>query len=70
MGKFRHPHLTRGVVHTPQGGFTISRGVVIVPDEIGEAYGWQRIDADERDAAAASRERRTTWRDHPLAHQS
>lgn len=47
MGVFRHPHLTRGVIRTPQGAFTVSRGVVRVPDEIGESQGWQRLDAED-----------------------
>jgi hypothetical protein len=46
MGVFRHPHLVRGTVHTPQGKFFISRGVVEVPDEVGEGNGWVRVDPD------------------------
>jgi len=53
MARFRHPHLIRGIVRTPRGGFTISRGVVELPEEIGEELGWRRLDADaERDRAA------------------
>lgn len=47
MGVFRHPHLTRGVVRTPHGGFAISRGLVRVPDEIGESQGWQRLETED-----------------------
>ena len=47
MGLFRHPHLVRGVVHTSQGSFVISRGLVDVPDEVGDAHGWQRMHVDE-----------------------
>jgi hypothetical protein len=46
MGVFRHPHLVRGTVHTPQGRFFISRGIVEVPDEVGESNGWLRLDPD------------------------
>jgi hypothetical protein len=46
MGVFRHPHLVRGTVHTPQGKFFISRGVVEVPDDVGEGNGWVRLDPD------------------------
>ncbi len=46
MGVFRHPHLTRGVVRTPHGSFAVSRGLVTVPDEIGESEGWQRLDSE------------------------
>ena len=50
MGLFRHPHLVRGVVHTSKGSFAISRGLVNVPDEVGEFYGWLRLEPeDERD---------------------
>jgi hypothetical protein len=44
MGLFRHPHLIRGVVHTSKGSFAICRGVVDAPDEVGESYGWIRVD--------------------------
>jgi hypothetical protein len=47
MSLFRHPHLVRGVVHTQQGQFFICRGLVEMPDEVGERLGWQRVDADE-----------------------
>jgi hypothetical protein len=46
MAAFRHPHLVRGTVHTPQGKFFISRGIVEVPDEVGERNGWLRLDPD------------------------
>jgi hypothetical protein len=50
MGLFRHPHLVRGIVHTPKGNFAISRGLVRVPDEVGESYGWvQEQPEDQRD---------------------
>lgn len=52
MGLFRHPHLTRGVVHTSEGAFRIERGVAEVPDEIGEALGWIRIEEESKAAAA------------------
>ena len=48
MALFRHPHLIRGVVHTPKGSFAISRGLVDVPDEIGESYGWLRLEFEDR----------------------
>ena len=41
MGLFRHPCLVHGTVHTPFGAFTIVRGVVDLPDEVGEALGWR-----------------------------
>ena len=47
MSLFRHPHLVRGVVHTHQGQFFIRRGLVEVPDHVGENLGWLRVDADE-----------------------
>lgn len=55
MGLFRHPHLTRGVVHTSEGAFRIERGVADVPDDIGEALGWNRIEEESEPAAAITR---------------
>jgi hypothetical protein len=47
MGMFQHPHLTRGIVRTPKGAFVITRGLVEVPDELGEALGWQPADVED-----------------------
>jgi hypothetical protein len=46
MSVFQHPHLTRGIVKTSRGSFIVKRGLVDVPDEIGEELGWQLVDAD------------------------
>jgi len=46
MSVFQHPHLTRGIVKTAKGSFIVKRGLVDVPDEIGEELGWQPVDAD------------------------
>jgi hypothetical protein len=46
MRVFRHPHLTRGVVTTAKGSFIVTRGLVEMPDEIGESLGWLPVDAD------------------------
>jgi len=55
MGLFRHPHLVRGVVHTAKGSFAISRGLVSVPDEVGESHGWVRLEPeDPRDRPPSS----------------
>jgi hypothetical protein len=43
MSLFQHPHLTRGIVHTPMGAFTVNRGIVDLPEELGEALGWERV---------------------------
>jgi hypothetical protein len=48
MGLFRHPHLVRGVVHTSKGSFAIIRGLVNVPDEVGESCGWLRLEPEEQ----------------------
>lgn len=48
MSVFRHPHLVRGVVHTPKGSFAISRGLVNVPDEVGESHGWLRLEPEDQ----------------------
>jgi hypothetical protein len=44
---FRHPHLTRGVVHTSEGSFVVQRGLVRVPEALGAWHGWQRVQPDE-----------------------
>jgi hypothetical protein len=46
---FRHPHLTRGVVHTTGGNFVIERGLVRAPDSVGAEQGWQRVGSDTSD---------------------
>jgi hypothetical protein len=48
MGLFRHPHLVRGIVHTSEGAFHIERGIADIPDEVGEALGWTRLDEEPR----------------------
>jgi hypothetical protein len=53
MSVFHHPHLTRGIVKTPKGSFVIVRGLVEVPDEIGDALGWDRVDLESQPPAAA-----------------
>src|SRR4051812_42926181 len=42
MPHYRHPHLVRGIVHTPMGAFELNRGLSDVPESVGEALGWQR----------------------------
>ena len=54
MGLYQHPHLTRGVVHTPEGAFRINRGLVELPDELGESLGWTAVPDGEAHALAAS----------------
>ena len=49
MSVFQHPHLTRGIVKTAKGSFIVKRGLVDVPEEIGEELGWQLVDADSDD---------------------
>ena len=46
MGLFKHPCLVRGTVHTPFGAFTIVRGIADLPDDIGEALGWPRLNEE------------------------
>jgi hypothetical protein len=47
MAIFRHPHLVRGIVHTPHGAFTVVRGLVDVADEIGDDLGWTRAEINK-----------------------
>jgi hypothetical protein len=44
MGLFRHPHLVRGIVHTSEGAFHIERGIADLPDDVGAALGWTRLE--------------------------
>jgi hypothetical protein len=55
MAVFHHPHLTRGIVKTAKGSFVIVRGLVDVPDEIGESLGWQPIDVENHPQAASAK---------------
>ncbi len=48
MALFQHSHLSHGVVHTPNGNFAITRGRVDAPEEVGESYGWLRLDAEDQ----------------------
>jgi hypothetical protein len=41
--RFRHPYLTRGVVHTSTGAFAVCRGIIEAPDTIGDELGWLRV---------------------------
>jgi len=45
---FRHPHLTRGIVHTSKGSFAIDRGIVDVSDDLGESYGWLPVTSGDQ----------------------
>lgn len=54
MSVFQHPHLTRGIVKTPLGAFTLSRGRAEMPDDLGESLGWQLVEeADDQPANRA-----------------
>jgi hypothetical protein len=53
MARFRHPHLTRGIVHTSEGAFQIERGIAELPDEVGAALGWIRLDDEPAPVLAA-----------------
>jgi hypothetical protein len=54
---FRHPHLTRGIVHTTGGNFVIQRGLVCVPDAVGAWHGWQRVQPDDPHEASTHDQR-------------
>lgn len=63
MGLYQHPHLTRGVVHTPEGAFSINRGIVELPDELGEAFGWTPVSSEGEIAPALAAVRMTPPRE-------
>jgi hypothetical protein len=52
MSLFRHPHLVRGIVHTTEGAFAIHRGIVELPEDLGESLGWLRLDDDRQSPIA------------------
>jgi hypothetical protein len=47
MSLFKHPHLTRGIVRTPNGAFIVTRGMVEAPDHVGESLGWIPVDEED-----------------------
>jgi hypothetical protein len=47
MPLFRHPHLVRGIVHTSLGAFELDRGLVDVPDTVGESLGWTWVPGND-----------------------
>ena len=65
MGLYRHPHLVRGVMHTPEGAFRINRGIVELPDELGESLGWTPVAAEDDGAPELMTVRRAAPREAP-----
>ena len=59
MTRFRHPHLTRGIVHTALGAFRVNRGIMELPDDLGSALGWRPVDPDD-EGIDERRDRRAT----------
>ena len=57
MSVFQHPHLTRGIVRTAKGAFVVTRGLVEMPDDIGESLGWLTVDSDNEQPAERERPR-------------
>jgi hypothetical protein len=55
MSRFLHPYLTRGILYTSAGAFTVSRGVIEAPDAIGQAFGWRPLDDDHSSDVRAGR---------------
>jgi hypothetical protein len=47
VSKFRHPHLTRGILYTSAGAFMVCRGVIEAPDAIGQAFGWRPLQEED-----------------------
>ena len=47
VSRFRHPYLTRGVVHTSAGAFAVRRGIVEAPDAVGQTFGWDPVEGDD-----------------------
>jgi len=53
MALFRHPSVTRGIVHTPHGAFEVNRRLVDVAEAIGESLGWEPVEGPARPESAA-----------------
>jgi hypothetical protein len=66
MGIFQHPHLTRGVVKTAKGAFIVSRGLVTMPDEVGESLGWQPVDPEKKETLVDVSGSRSRDSENPL----
>ena len=58
MSLFQHPHLTRGIVHTPMGAFKVNRGLVDLPDDLGASLGWRLV--ENHDGTVVRRDTRAT----------
>jgi hypothetical protein len=69
MSVFQHPHLTRGIVKTAKGSFIVKRGLVDVPDEIGEELGWQLVDTDSGYQAELSTLRTRDYDEAPVSRR-
>ena len=65
MALYRHPHLVRGVMHTPEGAFRINRGIVDLPDKLGESLGWTAVVAEGDGGPELTAVRRAAPRDDP-----
>jgi hypothetical protein len=52
-------------MHTPEGAFRINRGIVDLPDELGESLGWTAVMADGDGASELAAVRRAAPRDDP-----
>ena len=59
MMLFRHPHLLRGIVHTCYGAFSINRGLADLPEDIGDALGWLRVEGSPDPARLTPQEQQT-----------
>lgn len=70
MSVFQHPHLTRGIVKTAKGSFIVKRGLVDVPDEIGEELGWQPVDTDSGYQAELSTLRTRDYDEAPVIRRA
>jgi len=64
MTLFRHPHLVRGIVHTAEGAFVIHRGIAELPEDVGDALGWVRLDDEQQSRSAEN----VSGPHHAVAH--
>jgi hypothetical protein len=53
--RFRHPHLSYGIVYTAFGAFQVHRGIIEAPEEVGTRCGWVVLEPDDtNDSRSAS----------------
>jgi hypothetical protein len=53
LRRFRHPHLSFGVVYTAFGAFQVHRGIVEAPEDVGTRCRWEVVEDDNESRPSA-----------------